>query len=114
MPDARRANEAQPSVPPETSSPPSSLPAFGAFTVGSIRQHFAPTLPVRRGDFKAQFEIGGSTVVLLFEPGAVWVDADILEYSCREIEVRVRCGESIGVRAAGRLCPPAPSLECAA
>jgi len=68
----------------------------GAFTVGSIRQHYRPGYRVCRGDHKAVFALGGSTVVLLFEAGAIQVDDDLRRHSARELETRVRCGESIG------------------
>ena len=49
------------------------------------------------------FELGGSTVVLLFAAGALETDEDLRHYSGQNIETRLRVGESIG-RVAG-LCP---------
>jgi phosphatidylserine decarboxylase len=68
----------------------------GALTVGSIRQAFRPGARVERGAHKGWFEIGGSTVVLVFGPGAVAFDADLCAWSARGVETAVRMGESLG------------------
>jgi len=69
---------------------------IGAFTVGSIRQCHAPGKAAAKGAHKGYFEMGGSTVVLLFERGAVRLDDDLCERTRREIETMVRVGEPIG------------------
>lgn len=69
---------------------------IGAFTVGSIRQDYQPGQPLRRGDHKGWFELGGSTVVLLFQKNAIRFDADLLANSANGLETQVRMGESIG------------------
>jgi phosphatidylserine decarboxylase len=69
---------------------------IGAFTVGSIRQQFEPGVPYRRGDHKGYFELGGSTVVLLFQPGAIRLDEDLCTRSRMQMESYVRLGESLG------------------
>lgn len=74
----------------------------GAFTVGSIRSAFRPGERVAVGDHKGWFELGGSTVVLLFEPGRVTFDSDILSNSVQQIETYVHMGESIGCANGGR------------
>jgi phosphatidylserine decarboxylase len=76
---------------------------IGAFTVGSIHQRYLPGRHVERGEKKGYFELGGSTVVLLFAAGALETDEDLRHYSGQNIETRLRVGESIG-RVAG-LCP---------
>lgn len=68
----------------------------GALTVGSIRQNHPDGGPVRRGEEKGWFELGGSTLVLVFEPGRVVVDEDIREQSRAGVETLVRMGEAIG------------------
>ena len=55
----------------------------GALTVGSIRQSYRPGARVERGAHKGWFELGGSTVVLLFPPGAIALDPDLVESSAR-------------------------------
>jgi phosphatidylserine decarboxylase len=68
----------------------------GALTVGSIRQAFRPGARVERGAHKGWFEIGGSTVVLLFPRGAVAFDADLVEASARGLETAVHMGGPLG------------------
>lgn len=68
----------------------------GALTVGSIRQRHPDGGRVRRGEEKGWFELGGSTLILVFESGRAEVDEDILEQSRAGIETLVRLGEAIG------------------
>lgn len=69
----------------------------GALTVGSVRQAFEPGVRVARGAHKGWFEIGGSTVVLVFPPGAIAFDADLVSWSARGVETAVRVGEALGL-----------------
>jgi phosphatidylserine decarboxylase len=69
---------------------------IGALTVGSIRQCFRPGARVAKGDEKGLFELGGSTVVLLFQRGAIRLDQDLVSMTRMEIETLVRMGEPIG------------------
>lgn len=71
---------------------------IGAFTVGSIRQRYCPGARVLKGDHKGFFELGGSTVTLLFEKGAIKLDRDLCANTRNDIETYVRFGESIGRR----------------
>jgi phosphatidylserine decarboxylase len=73
---------------------------IGAFTVGSIRQRYQPGQCVERGTVKGFFELGGSTVVLVFLPGAIEFDFDLLRYSASGLETNIKVGESIGRNAA--------------
>lgn len=67
----------------------------GALLVGKIENyHGAGT--VRRGQEKGRFAFGGSTVVLLLEPGKVIMDRDLLKNSRDGYETLVRMGERIG------------------
>jgi phosphatidylserine decarboxylase len=68
----------------------------GAMAVGRIVQNHPQGGRFGRGEEKGYFQFGGSTVVLLLEPGAAQVDDDIAEYSSRGIETVVRYGEKIG------------------
>lgn len=68
----------------------------GALFVGSIVQTFVPGTPVPRGGEKGLFRFGGSTVIVLYEPGKVRVDEDILSQSGEGVETRVRLGEQVG------------------
>jgi len=75
---------------------PMAIVEVGALTVGSIRQAWHPGARVGRGERKAGFEPGGSTVVLLFRPGVIEMDADLVARSNQELEVHVRMGDSLG------------------
>lgn len=69
---------------------------IGAFGVASIVQTYTAG-PVRRGQEKGFFQFGGSTVVLLLEPGIVVFDSDLVRDSATGLEVWVRTGEKLGV-----------------
>ena len=67
----------------------------GAFGVGSINQTFTGTA-FKRGDEKGFFTFGGSTIIMLFEPGRITLDDDIREHSAKGVECLVKAGEHIG------------------
>ena len=69
---------------------------IGAFTVGSIQQRYHPGIHVPKGAQKGFFGLGGSTVVLLFQPGAIQLDEELCKNTKRELETYVRLGDSIG------------------
>jgi phosphatidylserine decarboxylase len=69
----------------------------GALLVGQI--HNYDIIACRRGQEKGYFRLGGSTICLLLKPGAVKIDPDIIEYSRKHIETKVRLGEAIGHKA---------------
>lgn len=69
----------------------------GALLVGKILNHEeAAGTRFEKLQEKGYFAYGGSTVILLLEPGRVVLDEDILRYSAQGIESRVRTGERIG------------------
>ena len=68
----------------------------GAMTVGSIRQVYRPGEAVTRGACKGLFELGGSTVVLLFATGTIRFDDDLLVHTRDELETYVQLGDRIG------------------
>ncbi len=67
----------------------------GALLVGRIVDEHAASF--KAGDEKGRFELGGSTIVVLVRNGAVTFDADLLDWSGRGVETRVRARERIGV-----------------
>ena len=67
----------------------------GALMVGRIR-NYHQKCRVKRGQEKGRFEFGGSTVVLLLEPGKVEPDRDLLVNSRKGYETIVKMGEQIG------------------
>jgi phosphatidylserine decarboxylase len=69
---------------------------IGAFTVGSIQQRYRPGRRVVKGDRKGFFEMGGSTVVLLFEKGRIELDRDLCVNTRNDIETYVLMGDSLG------------------
>ena len=75
---------------------PMAIVEVGALTVGSIRQRYRPGARVARGERKAVFEPGGSTVVLVFGPGAIALDADLRDAQAGGLETYVRLGDSVG------------------
>ncbi len=69
----------------------------GAICVGTIIQTYQPG-KVTKGQEKGYFQFGGSTVVLLFEPGAIVFDADLIKDSAMNLEVHLQALSSIGKR----------------
>lgn len=69
----------------------------GALCVGSIVQTHVPG-PVTRGQEKGHFAFGGSTTLLLAEPGRLIFDEDLVEASLAGHEVQVRMGTGLGRR----------------
>ena len=68
----------------------------GALLVGRICNHADDELKFDKLQEKGYFEYGGSTVILLCRRDAVEIDGDILDYSARGIETKVRLGDKIG------------------
>ena len=71
----------------------------GAMLVGRVRNHDCATC--RRGTPKGRFELGGSTIVVLCQRGAVVPDPDLVAWSTQGVETRVRAGERIGIAVGG-------------
>ncbi len=72
---------------------------IGATCVGGIVQTYVPGA-VGKGDEKGYFHFGGSMTVLLFEPGRVRFDADLVEHSAAGREVYAKMGGRCGAAAA--------------
>ncbi len=68
----------------------------GALCVGKIVQAHPGTSGFSRGEEKGYFLFGGSTVILLGQPGAWKPDDDLLEKTREGRECLVRLGERIG------------------
>jgi phosphatidylserine decarboxylase len=67
----------------------------GALCVGKIVQtHLRPDFD--RGDEKGYFLFGGSTVILLGQPGVWKPSADILSQTASKMETLVRLGDTVG------------------
>ncbi|KAJ7157527.1 phosphatidylserine decarboxylase-domain-containing protein [Mycena crocata] len=70
----------------------------GAMMVGSIETTVKEGEAVKRGQEFGYFAFGGSTIVLLFEKGAVEWDEDLLVNGRASLETLVRVGMGIGRR----------------
>jgi len=66
---------------------------IGATNVGSITQTFTSGKPVKRGDEKGMFRFGGSATMTFFEPGAVQLAEDLLQYSLQSTELYAHMGD---------------------
>lgn len=69
----------------------------GAMLVGTIVQTYRPG-PVARGQEKGYFRFGGSTTILVMEPGRVRWDDDLVASSREGVETLVTMGSRIGAR----------------
>ncbi|MBI2930644.1 MAG: phosphatidylserine decarboxylase [Planctomycetes bacterium] len=69
----------------------------GALIVGTIVQTYRPG-PIERGQEKGTFRFGGSTVVMLVEPGRVVLDGDLVQASAQGVETFVKMGSRVAVR----------------
>ncbi len=71
------------------------LMEIGATCVGSIKQTFTPDIAVKKGDEKGYFAFGGSSTLLLFEPGKVKLAEDLLAQSAAQRELYARMGSKL-------------------
>ena len=69
----------------------------GATFVGSIHHTFSPNEAYAKGDEKGYFSFGGSSLILLFEPGRIQFDQDLIEASAGKLEVKALMGQSLGL-----------------
>ena len=72
----------------------------GAFGVGSIVQTHAGAQAAKMEE-KGYFKFGGSTVVLVFEPGRIAFSPDLVAHSAEGLETLVKVGETIATVTAG-------------
>ncbi len=75
----------------------------GATCVGSIEQTFEPGVRVKKGDEKGYFAFGGSSTILVFEPGVVEFERDLLEAGEEGVEIYAKMGAACGGRPAAEL-----------
>lgn len=71
---------------------------IGATCVGGFEYTFSPGR-VGKGAEKGYFKFGGSSTLLLFEPGRILLDPDLVEQSRERVELYARMGERLGVAA---------------
>lgn len=85
--------------------------------VGSILTSVKEGQIVERGDELGYFAFGGSTIVCLFEKGALKWDDDLVENGQASIETLVRMGSGLGQSTRGtsdKGRSPSPSVSPAA
>jgi len=70
---------------------------IGAMMVGSIKLTSTPNVKLHRMDEHGYFAFGGSTIVVLFPPGSIEFDRDLLSNSSQHLETLIRAGSSIGM-----------------
>ncbi len=75
---------------------------IGAMSVGKIEQSWPENRAFGRGDEKGYFLFGGSSAVLLAEPGPWKLDHGLLERSRSGLETWIPLGQPIGARAPGQ------------
>lgn len=68
----------------------------GAVCVGTIHQTFKPETMQKKGAEKGYFSFGGSCLILLFKPGMIQLDQDLIDASSRSLEVLGKLGQSLG------------------
>jgi len=66
----------------------------GATNVGSIIQTYDPQTLVKKGDEKGYFSFGASSLIILFEPGAIQFCDDLLQPG---LEVRCLMGQAMNL-----------------
>ena len=74
------------------------LMEVGALMVGKINNHEEDSAQVKRGDEKGLFEVGGSTIGVMTEPGMAEPDKDIIQNTKAQAETLVKMGEPIGCK----------------
>jgi phosphatidylserine decarboxylase len=68
---------------------------IGATCVGTIIQTYPANSAIEKGQEKGYFAFGGSSTILLFEPGAITLPQDFLDRSNHGIETYARMGSSM-------------------
>jgi len=71
---------------------------IGAVCVGSIIQTFVPNTSVRKGDEKGYFQFGGSSTMLLFEPGKIQLASDLTYHTSKGYELFAHMGDSLSAQ----------------
>ncbi|MCA9028377.1 MAG: phosphatidylserine decarboxylase [Planctomycetaceae bacterium] len=69
---------------------------IGATCVGGICQTYQLGAAVSKGDEKGHFRFGGSSTIMIFEPGRIAFDADLIEQSRLHRELYAHMGDAMG------------------
>ena len=69
---------------------------IGATNVGTIVQTYTSLQKTSKGSEKGYFSFGGSALIVLFKPGVIHFDADLLEATERGLEILCHMGQPMG------------------
>ncbi len=69
---------------------------IGATAVGTIHQTYEPNQRYVKGAEKGFFAFGASSLILLFEPGRIVLDSDLVKASQTQLEIKCLMGQSMG------------------
>ena len=70
---------------------------IGATMVGSIDHTFDGKDAVK-GEESGYFQFGGSSIILLFQPGKIMTDADLLKNTREHLETEIKMGEHVATK----------------
>lgn len=70
---------------------------IGATNVGSINQTYVPNQYYPKGAEKGFFSFGASSLIILFQPGRIILDADLLAATKQNLEIKCLMGQSMGI-----------------
>jgi phosphatidylserine decarboxylase len=69
---------------------------IGATNVGSIHQTYTANQKQAKGAEKGYFSFGASSLLLLFEPGVITFDKDLIDATNEGFEIKCLMGQSLG------------------
>lgn len=69
---------------------------IGATCVGGICQTYQPNSLVSKGQEKGYFRFGGSSTIMIFEPGKIQFDDDLIKQSSMQRELYAKIGDHMG------------------
>lgn len=70
---------------------------IGATCVGSIQQTYQPHQKYQKGQEKGYFEFGGSSLIILFKPGQIQFNQDLLDATHKGMEILCLIGQQMGL-----------------
>ncbi|NGX55917.1 MAG: Phosphatidylserine decarboxylase proenzyme [Candidatus Anoxychlamydiales bacterium] len=65
---------------------------IGATNVGAIKQSYFLNKEYKKGEEKGYFELGGSSIALIFEKDTIILDEDLIKYTKQNIEIQSLMG----------------------
>ncbi|MCO8125171.1 phosphatidylserine decarboxylase [Stieleria sp. TO1_6] len=71
---------------------------IGATCVGGICQTYSAGQTVGKGDEKGYFRFGGSSTIVIFPPGSIRFDDDLLAQSAQQRELYAKVGDRMATR----------------